>query len=329
MRPDCLDALGGALGVGGDRGHRLGEREDADQFALPEDRGGDVHDRAGRVVGVFARLAGAVFAAQDAGDVAPLREVFADGGLFRVVDDDAVGVGDVDAEVDVFLEHAGNVGLRAAPDGGADRVGEGAVADAVGGEVEGGHFGEDVGGVDQGFLGGLADAGFGFVGDDVEHEPGGQPDDEEIAEKEADGDVHAGLPDQAVAEAAMGHDDVFVADAAQLAAQGLDVGVDGAFEAVAAVLPDAVHDLRAIEDAAGFLEEQGEQQVFVAGQRQPLAVVGDAQAVGVDFEFGRFFGLTVGMRRVRRWWPGFPACSRRLMARMREATSRGLNGLVT
>jgi hypothetical protein len=211
-------------------------------------------------------LAGAVFAAQDAGDVAPLREVFADGGLFRVVDDDTVGVGDVDAEVDVFLEDAGNVGLRAAPDGGADRVGEGAVADTVGGEVESGHFGEDVGGVDQGFFGGLADAGFGFVGDDIEDEPGGQPDDEEIAEKEADGDVHAGLPDQAVAEAAMGDDDVFVADAAQLAAQGLDVGVDGAFEAVAAVLPDAVHDLRAIEDAAGFLEEQGEQQVFVAGQ---------------------------------------------------------------
>ena len=150
-----------------------------------------MHHRRGRVVGVFTSLAGAVFAAQDAGDVAPLREILADGRLPGVVDDDAVGVGDDDAEIDAFLVHAGNVGLRAAPDGGAYRVGEGAVRDAAGGEFEGGHLGQNVGGVNQRFLGGLADAGLGFAVDGVEDEPCRQPDDQEVTEEQADGDVHA------------------------------------------------------------------------------------------------------------------------------------------
>jgi len=152
-----------------------------------------VHHRRSRIVGIFAGLAGAVFAAQDAGDVAPLREILADGRLLRVIDDDAPRVGDIDAEIDAFLVHAGNVGLRAAPDGGTHRVGKRAVVDAPGGKFERGHLGQHMGGIDQGFLGGLADARLGFAVDGVEDEPRREADDQEVAEEEADGNVHVWL----------------------------------------------------------------------------------------------------------------------------------------
>lgn len=90
----------------------------------------------------------------------------------------------------------------------------------------------------------------------------------------------------------MGEDDLVVAHRAQLAAQRLDVGVDGALQAFAVVLPDRRHDLRPAQDASRAFEQQRQQQVFVAGQRQPVAVVGDAQAITVDGEFRRFFRLT-------------------------------------
>ena len=54
-------------------------------------------------------------------------------------------------------------------------------------------LGQHVRGVDQGFLGGLADAGFGFTVDGIEDEPGGETDDQEVAEEEADGNIHGRL----------------------------------------------------------------------------------------------------------------------------------------
>ncbi len=92
--------------------------------------------------------------------------------MFGIVEDDAFGVGDVDAEVDAFLVYSGDIGLRAAPDGGPDRVGEAALPHAPSCEFRRRHFGEDMGGIDQGLFGGLADAGFGLAGEDVEDKPG-------------------------------------------------------------------------------------------------------------------------------------------------------------
>ena len=51
-------------------------------------------------------------------------------------------------------------------------------------------LGQHMGGVDQGFLGGLADARFGFADKGVQHEPGRQTDDQEIADEQADGNIH-------------------------------------------------------------------------------------------------------------------------------------------
>ena len=65
--------------------------------------------------------------------------------------------------------------------------------EALGGKFGGGQFGQHVRGVDQGFLGGLADAGFGFLDEGVEDEPGGEANDQEVTEEEADGDVHRDL----------------------------------------------------------------------------------------------------------------------------------------
>jgi len=81
----------------------------------------------------------------------------------------------------------------------------------------------------------------------------------------------------------MGLDAILVgANSAQFAAQRLDMGVDGTLQTFAAVLPDAFHDLAPAENAARTFEKHRQQQVFIAGQIEPAAVVGNAQAVAVD-----------------------------------------------
>ena len=145
--------------------------------------------------------------------------------------------------------------------------------------------GQDVGRIDQGLLGGLADSRLRFVGENVEDEPGSQPQHQEIAGKEADRDVHRPTMLQPSPRwVAMGSSS---ARTAFNGAQGLDMGVHRALQAFAAILPDRFHDLGAGEYPSGAFQQQGEQQIFVAGQRQPGAVVGDAQALGIHLELRR------------------------------------------
>ena len=72
-------------------------------------------------------------AAQDAGDVLPLREVSTLRLTGGVVDDDAARVGEIDAQVDAVLPDAVDFGARMALQCGGDGRGEGAVVDLPGG----------------------------------------------------------------------------------------------------------------------------------------------------------------------------------------------------
>ena len=83
--------------------------------------------------------------------------------------------------------------MRTAPDRGAHGIGKAALADASGRKFKCGHFGEYVGGINQRLFRRLTNARLGFAGKGVEDEPGGQTDDQEVTEKEADGDVHRSI----------------------------------------------------------------------------------------------------------------------------------------
>lgn len=61
----------------------------------------------------------------------------------------------------------------------------------------------------------------------------------------------------------MGDDHLAVMNATQLAAQGFDMGIDRALQALSAVLPDGIHDLCPRENAPRPFEQQCQEQIFV------------------------------------------------------------------
>ena len=82
---------------------------------------------------------------------------------------------------------------------------------------------------------------------------------------------------QAVAQPAVGQDQIGLGvPLPQLGAQGLDVSVDGAIQALFGPAPHQIHQLLAGVDPARCLHERLEQQVFVAGEGQGLTVEADA-----------------------------------------------------
>ena len=120
----------------------------------------------------------------------------------------------------------------------------------------------------------------------------------------------------------MGRDGVHVRpDLAELRPQILDVGVHGAVEAGLGLVPDQVEELLAAVDAAGSLEEDGEQAVLVTREIKGRAEVGDLAPFLVEREGAVRRGAAGGLPSPRR--------ARLSTALARAASSRGLKGLVT
>ncbi len=186
----AFHALFGVADVGQDAGQRLGHREYAEQPPLVTNRCGHVHHRRAGVVGLRARAAGAVFALEHARHVAPLRIIGAQGQTLGVEDHPTQVVGDVDAKVDAVLLYAPDACLRRTLARRRQSPGELAIGDPAAGEIRRCQFGEDMRRIDQGFFGGLADSRLGLAHEDVEHEPRCQADDQEIADEQANGNVH-------------------------------------------------------------------------------------------------------------------------------------------
>jgi len=69
-------------------------------------RGGNVHGRGFFILGIVARAARAIFSPQCPCHVAPIRVIGADGLAFGIVDDGALGVRNIDPQVDRLLVHA-------------------------------------------------------------------------------------------------------------------------------------------------------------------------------------------------------------------------------
>ncbi|XQU68204.1 hypothetical protein OJJOAM_000935 [Cupriavidus sp. H18C1] len=88
-------------------------------------------------------------------------------------------------------------------------------------------------------------------------------------------------------------------------AQRLDMGVHGAVAGVERIVPDQIHQLRARVDTARMVGQQREQPVFVAGQVEPLAAVGQPGPVAIVHEWRR--GLLRGLLGGCRWHALAPA----------------------
>ena len=73
-------------------------------------------------------------------------------------------------------------------------------------------------------------------------------------------------------------------DLAQLGAQRLHVGVDGALAAVGRIGPGAVEQLRAAQDGARAAQQLGQQRVLVAGELEQVAIEAEPARVGVVLE---------------------------------------------
>ena len=180
----------GAVDVGLQRAVGLGHRDDAYDLPVGTDRRRHVHHRGVGVGRVFTGGAGPVLAAQGQQDVVPAGVVLAHGLAGGVQQHAAGAVGDVDAVVDLGLAHAPDLGAGLALAVGLEQLGqvalgEGAVAHRVAEDL-----GQQVGGVHQGFLGGLAHTGADLVHDGAEHEVTGQADEEEVDQEDSDAQWH-------------------------------------------------------------------------------------------------------------------------------------------
>src|SRR5690606_35654430 len=164
-----------------------------------------------------------------------------------------------------------------------------AVAEGAGLDLVTQDLGQQVGGVDQSFLGALTHAGADFVHHRAQHEPAGQTDKEEVDQEYAHTERHgSGLRLVAVTETAMGLDRLFRGgDGTQLGAQALDMAVDIALVAGLAGHAKRVEQLLARIDPARLAKQRAQQAEFVAGQAQRLAVIVHAKGCIIDPERAR------------------------------------------
>ena len=171
----------------------LGDGEGAEDVVPLPQRRGHVHHRAGGIVGVAAGAAGTVFAAQGAIDVVPARVVLAQIHPVRVVDHLAPSIDHIDAVLRLLFEVAVDQGV----DGALVEAGEGAGQPAIR------HLSflqviqcqrcQHLGHVHQGIFGGAAHPGFDLLDEDLQHEPGGQREDQHQPAQQLQPDPHGVL----------------------------------------------------------------------------------------------------------------------------------------
>ncbi|MCY1415198.1 hypothetical protein D9M71_306710 [compost metagenome] len=149
-----------------------------------------MHHRRLRILRVAAGRACTVLAAQGQVDVVPARIVLAHRHTCGVEQHLALGIGDVDAVVDLVLRQAPDIGLGLALAVGTQQYRQAALAKGAGLDVVVEDFRKQVGGVDQGFFGGLAHTRANLLAHGAEDEIAGQPDEQEIHQENPYSQAH-------------------------------------------------------------------------------------------------------------------------------------------
>ncbi len=291
-----------------------------------------MHHRGGGVAIDLRAGTRAIFAAQRAVDIVPARVVAAHVAAKRIEHHHAARIGDGHAVIHRVLAKAPYPCLGVALLGPGHVAREAAIGKRAGSQLATGDFCQHIGRIHQRGFHRLAHPRLDLVDEHAHHEERGQAHDQEEAQKQLEtkphvsprprsvhqGSAGACLHFQRVAKATVGADRVDRhAGQAQLAAQRLDVGVDGAVGTVGAGVPAAVHQLRTAQDRTRALQQRCQQCVFVACQRQQGLAVADAAALAVDRKRAVRLPAQFGRR----------ARMASAQARTRATSSRGENGL--
>lgn len=146
---------------------------------------GHVHHRRLGVVRHLTTGTGAVLATQGQVDIVPARIILAHRLAAGVQQDLAGGIGDVDAVIDRELAHLADLRLRLTLAVGLKQALPAVLLQAPGAQVGTQQLGQQVGGVHQGFFGGLAHARTNLVHHRAQDKPAGQADEEEIHQEDA------------------------------------------------------------------------------------------------------------------------------------------------
>ena len=190
--------LDGAFTAGDDRIHGaigFAHRQHAADLAVLQQGGCDIHHRTLGIVGNIATAAGAIAPLQGQVDIVPARVIGAEVAAGGVKQHDAVPIGDVEAIVDAILLDAIDAGADRPLVQGDQGAGQGAVGQAVAGQRLVGQIGrrqlgQQLGGIDQGPLGGAAHPGLDLLQEDVEDKPGGNRHQQEEAEQQTQTQAH-------------------------------------------------------------------------------------------------------------------------------------------
>ncbi|MNT24235.1 hypothetical protein D3C72_1597000 [compost metagenome] len=173
---------------------RFPHRQHADDFSPINNGCRHVHHGALRVVGIVLGTARAVLPAQGAPDIIPARIIlsqpFADGIKHHF----ALRVGHVDV---IFVAHfvdAANVGAKRALMQLREGLRNSAVLGIIRQQIVAPHFRQQRGGINQCPLGSPAYAGFHLLHKDRQHKPGGDCDNQEIAQQQPHADAHYDSP---------------------------------------------------------------------------------------------------------------------------------------
>ncbi|MNQ89820.1 hypothetical protein D3C85_1051370 [compost metagenome] len=133
-------------------------------------------------------------AAQSQVNVVPARVILPHRHAAGIQHDNTFGVGDVDAVVDLILRQTPDIRRRLSLTVSLEQFGPAVLVEGAGLEVIAQDFRHQVGGVDQGFLGGLAHAGADFFHYGVEHEIAGQADEQHVDKENPDPQRHQLCP---------------------------------------------------------------------------------------------------------------------------------------
>ena len=172
-------------------GIRFGHRQHADHCIAVADRCGHMHHRRHLVVGPAARAARAILALQGQIHVIPARIVAPYVAAAGIEQHDAVPVRDGDPVVERALAHAIDIDVHAMARIVLHALGHGRLRQRARLQVGRHQAGQQLRGIDQGIFQGRAHTRLDLLHEDVQQEPRGQAHDQEIAEQDAQADLHA------------------------------------------------------------------------------------------------------------------------------------------
>ncbi|MNS63486.1 hypothetical protein D3C72_965820 [compost metagenome] len=172
-------------------GIRLGHRQHADHLIAVANRRGHMHDGRHLVIRPAARAARAILALQGEIYVIPTRIVAPYVAPAGIEQHDAVPVRDGDAVVERALAYAIDIHVHAMARVVLHALGHGRLRQRARLQVGRHQAGQQLRGIDQRVFQGRAHAGLDLLHEDIQQEPRGQPDDQEVAEQDAQANLHA------------------------------------------------------------------------------------------------------------------------------------------